>query len=56
MEKIFLLEKIKHLINLMINNTWHKLQIILEKHGKLTEEEIKQKCDLKEHHCQSCGM
>ena len=26
------------------------------KEGKLTEEEIKQKCNLKEHHCESCGI
>lgn len=26
------------------------------KEGKLTEEEIKQICKLKEHHCESCGI
>ena len=26
------------------------------KEGKLTEEEIKKKCNLKEHHCESCGI
>ena len=26
------------------------------KEGKLTEEEIKIKCSLKEHHCESCGI
>ncbi len=26
------------------------------KEGKLTEEEIKSKCNLKEHHCESCGI
>ena len=26
------------------------------KEGKLTEEEIKIKCNLKEHHCESCGI
>lgn len=26
-----------------------------QKEGKLTEEEIKKKCNLKEHHCESCG-
>lgn len=26
------------------------------KEGKLTEEEIKQICNLKEHHCESCGI
>lgn len=25
------------------------------KEGKLTEEEIKEKCNLKEHHCEDCG-
>ena len=28
----------------------------LRKEGKLTEEEIKKKCGLKEHHCNSCGI
>lgn len=28
----------------------------LRKEGKLTEEEIKKKCNLKEHHCNSCGI
>ena len=28
----------------------------LRKDGKLTEEEIKKKCNLKEHHCDSCGI
>ena len=26
------------------------------KQGKLTEEQIKEKCNLKEHHCESCGI
>ena len=26
------------------------------KEGKLSEEEIKIKCNLKEHHCESCGI
>ncbi len=26
------------------------------KEGKLSEEEIKEKCNLKEHHCERCGM
>ena len=26
------------------------------KEGKMTEEEIREKCNLKEHHCDSCGM
>ncbi len=26
------------------------------KQGKMTEEEIKEKCNLKEHHCESCHI